>query len=90
MWPEGFIASLASDVKSKELINNVRPLGSLRSAARTTMPLASSEQLVEDDLTPSRKGAKEVGLKIFNQKGSREHEGWMISYNLRKSTEICG
>ena len=46
LWPEGLIASLESDVESKELINNVRLLGSLRSAARTTMPLAGSGQQV--------------------------------------------
>ena len=39
-------ASLASDVKSNELINNVRPMGSLRSAARTTILLACSGQQV--------------------------------------------
>ena len=73
MWPEGLIASFASDVEHSSL-NNVRPLGPIRSAARTTMPLASSEQLVEDDLTPSRKDPKEDGLKIFNHKGA-EHKG---------------
>ena len=36
-------ASYASDVKYKELINKVRPAGSLGSAARTTMPCAVSK-----------------------------------------------
>ncbi|OPZ74547.1 MAG: hypothetical protein BWY82_00649 [Verrucomicrobia bacterium ADurb.Bin474] len=44
MWPEGLIASIASDVK-ESYINNVCPLGSLRSAARTMPGLSGVEGL---------------------------------------------
>lgn len=81
-------ASFASDVEHS-LINNVRPVGSLRSAARTTMPFAKSkgyrigEELSHARLTlhaasalktQSRKGRE--GLKTLNHEERRDHEGW--------------
>ncbi|OPZ69169.1 MAG: hypothetical protein BWY82_02365 [Verrucomicrobia bacterium ADurb.Bin474] len=38
MWPEGLIASYASDVEESS-INNVRPLGSLEIVAGRMLPL---------------------------------------------------
>ena len=53
MWPAGLIASKASDVNDS-LVNNVRPAGSLRSAARTT-------RLEEDFTTESTEDTNDGG-----------------------------
>ena len=57
MWPAGLIASHVEH----SFLNNVRPLGSLRSAERTTMPFASSgSRFEEEEILSQRPGDPEV------------------------------
>ena len=84
MWPEGLIASKASDVRNHPVccfshfgqVFRIYRIGEELSHARLTLHAASA-------LKPPRRKGRE-GLKTLNHEERRDHEGW------RRGSSICG